>query len=144
MPNVRLSKPSAERIITPIAKNSDPRYAVLHENFKRGKTEVSSGLAQWDAAQGLECHSSCEELRLNQGQVSRICAGKFVNFSSNVMQICIIIGLEPSKYLAERALLEERARIAESAIQIWDGTREDAERIVSLFREIAAFRSDRR
>jgi hypothetical protein len=55
-------------------------------------------------------------------------------------KICITVGLEPSKYITDRPLIEERARIAESAIQIWDGTREDAERITSLFREIAAFR----
>jgi len=50
------------------------------------------------------------------------------------------IGLEPAKYTADHVLNEERSRIAESALQLWDGTREDAGRVTSLPRQIAAFR----
>jgi transcriptional regulator with XRE-family HTH domain len=85
-----------------------------------------------------------EKCQLNQGQVSRICAGQFKNFSSNVMRICIMIGLEPEGYVADRPLVDDKARISETAIQIWDGTRDDAERVIALLRDILALRRSKR
>jgi transcriptional regulator with XRE-family HTH domain len=75
---------------------------------------------------------------LNQSQVSRICAGRFVSFSSSIMQICMTLGLSTDSYIADRSP-DERARILEVAIELWDGTADGAKRVTALLREIAAF-----
>ncbi|WP_017996756.1 helix-turn-helix domain-containing protein [Rhizobium leguminosarum] len=64
---------------------------------------------------------------VNQGQVSRICRGQFKTASGNVMQICMMLGVD--------AKLDEPAdfvRIQEAVLNLWDGTSVDAERITRL------------
>jgi hypothetical protein len=84
-----------------------------------------------------ECARHC---RLNQGHLSRIFDGKFKTFSSNVMRICIFLGLDPVRYLLDQKALDDRARIMDSAIAIWNGSSEDAERLVRLLQDIAGLR----
>ncbi len=82
---------------------------------------------------------------VHQSQVSRIVAGDFKTFSSNVIKICMEFGIEPRDYYEISRDDEDRKQIANSAIAIWDGTRQDASVVVSLLREIAKLRKqDRR
>jgi hypothetical protein len=81
---------------------------------------------------------------IHQSQVSRILAGNFKTFSSNVIKICMEFGMEPKDYCEGKHRDEDRKQIANSAIAIWDGTRQDAGLVVSLLREIAKLRQDRK
>jgi DNA-binding Xre family transcriptional regulator len=77
---------------------------------------------------------------IHQSQVSRIIAGNFKTFSSNVMQICIALEMEPKDYYEDTRGDEDRRQIANSAISIWDGTHQDTGVVVSLLREISKLR----
>ena len=77
---------------------------------------------------------------IHQSQVSRIVAGNFKTFGSNVIKICMEFGMEPAAYYAGTRAEEDRKQIANSAISIWDGTHRDTEMVVSLLREIAKLR----
>lgn len=84
---------------------------------------------------------------VHQSQVSRIISGDFKTFSSNVMQICMLLELSPGDY--DRAGRDDRddgdrKQIADSAIAIWDGTHQDAGTVVSLLREVAKLRKSGR
>lgn len=81
-----------------------------------------------------------KETGIHQSQVSRIAAGNFKTFGSNIMKICMEFGMEPSAYYTGTRAEEDRKEIANSAISIWDGTRRDAGAVVSLLREIAKLR----
>ena len=77
---------------------------------------------------------------IHQSQVSRIVAGDFKTFSSNVIKICMEFGMEPREYCEGAHRDSDRRQIANSAIAIWDGTRQDADLVVSLLRDIAKLR----
>lgn len=80
------------------------------------------------------------EASVHQSQVSRIVSGNFKTFGSNVIKICITLGMELSDYYAETRADEDRRQIADSALSIWDGTHRDTGVVVSLLQEIAKLR----
>jgi hypothetical protein len=80
------------------------------------------------------------ESGVHQSQVSRIVAGDFKTFGSNVINICMIFGMSPSSYCGGTRVDEDREQIADSALAIWDGTHRDTGVVVSLLREIARMR----
>jgi len=80
------------------------------------------------------------ESGVHQSQVSRILAGHFKTFGSNVMTICITLGMKPATYASGTRAERDRQQIADSAISIWDGTHRDTPVVVSLLREIAKLR----
>jgi predicted XRE-type DNA-binding protein len=77
---------------------------------------------------------------VHQSQVSRLAAGDFKTLSSNVIKICMELGLDVPKYQFDASYNEVRSRLAESAFAIWDGTPEDADVVTSLLREISRLR----
>jgi len=89
-----------------------------------------------------ECNISdvASKTGIHQSQVSRIVAGDFKTFSSSVIKICMEFGMEPKDYCDGNHRDADRRQIANSAIAIWDGTRQDADLVVSLLREIAKLR----
>jgi DNA-binding Xre family transcriptional regulator len=80
------------------------------------------------------------ESDVHQSQVSRIAAGDFKTLGSNVIKICITLGMEPVAYYSGTRVEEDRKQIADSAISIWDGTHRDTGVVLSLLREIAKLR----
>ena len=84
-----------------------------------------------------------KESGINQSHVSRIAAGHFKTFSSNIMKICITLDMESSSYRSTTRADEDRQQIASTAISIWNGTHSDAATVVSLLREIAKLRKHR-
>jgi DNA-binding Xre family transcriptional regulator len=81
---------------------------------------------------------------IHQSQISRIAAGNFKTFASNVVKICMELGMEPMSYYLPTKADEDKKAIVDSAIAIWDGTHRDAEVVVSLLREIAKLRKHAR
>jgi predicted XRE-type DNA-binding protein len=81
-----------------------------------------------------------KESEVHQSQVSRILSGDFETFGSNVIKICMIFEMEPKTYYSATRADEDRQKIADTALSIWDGTRRDTEVVVSLLREIAKMR----
>ena len=77
---------------------------------------------------------------IHQSQLSRILAGDFKTFSSNVMRICITLDIDSKDYYQGTRADKDRQQIADSAISIWDGTHRDAEFLAFLLREIAKLR----
>lgn len=82
---------------------------------------------------------------VDQSQVSRILAEDFRVISQNVLQICIKLGIDPSRFVG-RVHGDEAAkrRIVDSALSVWDGTPEDADLLVSVLGGMAALRGARR
>jgi len=81
-----------------------------------------------------------KEAQIHQSQVSRIAAGKFKTFGSNIITICMILEMDPAAYYAGTRAHEDRQQIANTAISIWDGTHRDVTVVVALLREIAKLR----
>jgi hypothetical protein len=68
-------------------------------------------------------------------------AGKFKTVSSNVMQICIILGLRIDDYVSGISPSNgDRERIQEAALSAWDGSEEDARALTTLLQELSGFR----
>jgi transcriptional regulator with XRE-family HTH domain len=77
---------------------------------------------------------------IDQSQVSRIAAGSFKTFASNVMTICIALEMDPLAYFAATKADDDRKAIVDAVMSIWDGSHRDAELIVSLLREVEKLR----
>ena len=81
---------------------------------------------------------------VHQSQVSRIAAGQFETLSSNIIKICMELGFDVERYRFHPAYDAVRARLAEDAFAIWDGTAEDAVAVGRLLRDIARLRGRER
>lgn len=77
---------------------------------------------------------------IHQSQISRIAAGSFKTFASNIMKICMELGMDPTSYYVPTKSDHDRKAIVDSVMAIWDGTHRDTEVVVSLLREIAKLR----
>jgi DNA-binding Xre family transcriptional regulator len=103
---------------------------------QRFLTDVKRHMAErrWNASR------LARESEIHQSQVSRILSGYFETLGSNIIKICMILGMEPKAYHSATRADEDRLKIADTALSIWDGTRRDTEVVVSLLREIAKMR----
>jgi transcriptional regulator with XRE-family HTH domain len=77
--------------------------------------------------------------KVSQSQVSRAIAGSFKKRNASIIQICITLGMDVGNVSAPRSS-DDREKIERCATDLWDGTRVDADRIVTLLRQIAALR----
>ncbi len=77
---------------------------------------------------------------IHQSQMSRIAAGNFKTFGSNIMKICIELDIEPMRYGSGTRAEEDRKQIANAALSIWDGTHRDTVVVVSLLHELSKLR----
>jgi predicted transcriptional regulator len=110
-----------------------------------GKKSFLADLERQMTQRGWNISTLAVQAGVHQSQISRIVAGDFKTFSSNIIKICMKLELEPKSYYENTRVDEERTQIANSAIAIWDGTRQDAGIVVSLLKEIAKLRKqDRR
>jgi predicted XRE-type DNA-binding protein len=110
-----------------------------------GKRKFVADLQRYMQQRDLNVSDVAMLTEVHQSQVSRIVAGQFKTFSSNIMQICMTLGMEPRVYCEDARDDEDRKQIANTAISIWDGTHQDTGVVVSLLREIAKLRKqDRR
>jgi predicted XRE-type DNA-binding protein len=110
-----------------------------------GKKKLVADLQRYMQQRNWNISDVAANSGVHQSQVSRIVAGDFKTFSSNIIKICITFGLELQSYYENTREDEDRKQIANSAISIWDGSRQDAGVVVSLLREIAKLRKqDRR
>jgi transcriptional regulator with XRE-family HTH domain len=110
-----------------------------------GKRNFLADLARCAQQRGWNLSDVARNSEVHQSQVSRIFAGDFKTFSSNIIKICIKLGLEPTSYYEQTRVDDDRKQIADSAISIWNGTRQDTGMVVSLLQEIAKMRKrDRR
>ncbi|MQB23198.1 hypothetical protein DXT90_21460 [Agrobacterium tumefaciens] len=87
---------------------------------------------------GLSISLLAEKSRVEQSQTSRICMGQFSSISSNVMQICITLGLQPHP---SGALLSNA--LANGLATLWDGSKEDEKRLLELLSAIAMIKGAR-
>ena len=93
------------------------------------------------AAREMSASELGKHAKVHQSQVSRIMSGKFKNVSSNVMQICIILGLRVDDYVSSTASSDaDRARVLQAALSAWDGSAEDARALSALLIELSSFR----
>jgi DNA-binding Xre family transcriptional regulator len=92
------------------------------------------------SAKGLNLTQLASKARIHQSQASRIVAGKFKTVSSNVMQICITLGLRVDDYVLPAPSNVDKERIQEAALSAWDGSPEDARALSSLLRTLSGFR----
>jgi DNA-binding Xre family transcriptional regulator len=97
-------------------------------------------LQRYMGQRGWNVSKLAEITGIHQSQVSRIIAGDFKTLSSNVIKICIEFDMEPDSYQTGTRADKDRRHVANSAISIWDGTRRDAEILISLLRGIGKLR----
>ncbi|WP_128287312.1 MULTISPECIES: hypothetical protein [Agrobacterium tumefaciens complex] len=88
---------------------------------------------------GLSISVLADVSGVEQSQTSRICMGQFSSISSNVMQICIALGLQPQP---SGAFLSNA--LAEGLASLWDGSKEDEERLLHLLVAIATVKAGTR
>lgn len=104
--------------------------------------EIKTRIAQADAQSAL---SRAELGRLSQvhpSQVSRICSGEFKTISHNVMQICMVLGLELEPLTTSATKRDVSwSRLEASVRGIWDNTPEGAEKIARMLDAIGQLRS---
>lgn len=110
-------------------KMTTPGKQLFLDDLKRRMTE-----RRWTVSR------LAKEAAVHQSQVSRIVSGNFRTFGSNVIKICMTFGMEPADYWGATRADEDRRRIADSALSIWDGTHRDTGIVVSLLQEIAKLR----
>lgn len=96
---------------------------------------LSSRIERSRLAKELTYSAIARETGVNQGQVSRICRGKFKTKSSNVMQICILLNVD-----AEDDESADVTRIKDAVMKLWDGTSADADRITRLLAAVSEVR----
>lgn len=76
---------------------------------------------------------------VHPSQVGRLLAGEGERLSQNLLQICKILGIDPYGEAAD-----DKARISEAALSVWDGTHEGADAIVGLLQQLARIKEPRR
>ncbi|OCJ32662.1 helix-turn-helix domain-containing protein [Agrobacterium tumefaciens] len=100
--------------------------------------EIETLAARIEARRLVLDHSYSDIARktgVNQAQVSRICRGEFKTRSSNVMQICMFLGIDSGSEEPE-----DLARLREAVLKLWDGSTADAERITRLLNVVGEVR----
>ena len=97
-------------------------------------------LQRYMGQRGWNVSKLAKNTGIHQSQVSRIVAGDFKTLSSNVIKICMEFDMKPDNYQTGTRAEEDRRHVANSAISIWDGTRRDAEILISLLRGIGKLR----
>lgn len=88
---------------------------------------------------GLSIANLSQISGVEQSQTSRICMGQFSSVSSNVMQICIALGFHPQP---GGALLSNA--LARGLASLWDGSKEDEERLLALLAAISSVKTSAR
>jgi predicted transcriptional regulator len=84
---------------------------------------------------GLSVSRLAEVSGVEQSQTSRICSGRFSSVSSNVMQICITLGLQPEPH----GILLSQV-LATRLASLWDGSTEDEDKLLKLLDAVAALK----
>lgn len=83
-------------------------------------------------------------LNLDESQVSKICRGVFETWSPAVRKICRLIDYEPfDREAPGQGRSGDELRVRDSAVDYWDKSVADADRIVELFRQLKQMREER-
>jgi len=96
------------------------------------RQKVLAAIASCRLENNLSIAKISELSGVEQSQASRICMGQFSSISSNVMQICIALGFHP---LPNGVILS--SALASGLAALWDGSKEDEERLLALLRAIS-------
>lgn len=102
-------------------------------------------LARRIAAQRTELRLKISDLarlaNVDASQVSRICAGDFRTLSSNVVQICRVLGLSVEAVDPPKSLDDAAWSRLEAAVRgAWDQTPSGADKLVNVMNAVAAIR----
>jgi len=100
---------------------------------------LGNSLREATRKRGLTCASLARQTGVDPSRISRIFGGKFATKNPTLVLICKYLGVPAG--LADHN--DPAARIAASALGIWDGTAEDAEQVVQLLNQIATVRQRR-
>lgn len=87
---------------------------------------------------GLSKAELARQSGVHPSQVGRVLSGHGQRLSQNVLQICNVLGIDPNVDAAD-----DRARISEAALSIWDGSHEGANAIVGMLRQLARIKERR-
>jgi transcriptional regulator with XRE-family HTH domain len=79
------------------------------------------------------------KIGINQGQVSRILQGKFRKLDGHAMQLCQFLGVDLSEISAGKSREAELA-LEKALYRLWDGSQEDANRLVRLLEDLKELR----
>lgn len=100
---------------------------------------LASAIAAKVAEDGLSFAEVARKTGVHESQVSRICRGEFKTRSHNVMQICMLLGIDLFGG-ASGGRADAVRQFDRTLLELWDKTPEDARRIVALLRQLADLR----
>ncbi|NOT39075.1 MAG: helix-turn-helix domain-containing protein [Alphaproteobacteria bacterium] len=104
------------------------------------RTRLKVALARRFADSGLNYSDIARISNVHASQVHRICSGRFQTLSHNVVQVCKALGLDEPPFGKTKMTDPDQARIESTAVALWDRSREDADRIVRLLRQLSDLR----
>jgi transcriptional regulator with XRE-family HTH domain len=102
----------------------------MKETWRREISELARLVAQRRFTQ----KQLAEETGIDQGQISRILAGRAVRYSKNIATLC---AFAQGKRLQKTRSSKDQQRIEKAALDLWDGSPAHAVSIVKALRAIA-------
>lgn len=118
------------------------RSQYMHIRMKLKSGEANRIGRELDARRielGLTHEELGKKIGASQSQVSRICAGRFVSLGYNVMQICMTLGVDvPGNRFS---LSDDKQRLTDGILKIWDQTSADADRLLRLLESVGEVRT---
>lgn len=99
----------------------------------------------------LSTSAIAAQAEIDQGQASRILRGEFRTLSCSVMQICRILDIDAERITGGDGMVTKVAIksgsqdvVVNSALNLWDGTPEDAQALARLFSHLGQMRIPRK
>lgn len=117
----------------------------------REEREKLAGLVRekWEKS-SLSKAELAAKAKVDPGQTSRILDGQFRTVSGNVLRICNILGIDPTRLREDEFTakqLQKRAawnRLEESIRRAWDQTPQGADRLVAVIDAVAKVKPSKR
>ena len=100
--------------------------------------KLSVSIENARAARGLNYSQLAEISNVNQGQISRICHGKFKTISQNVMQICNTLGVSLVPHFEKNTDIETQD-LPRLVGQITNGSSEIERKLARLLSALKEF-----
>ena len=97
-----------------------------------------------DNWRGHQKHEDLAEIcGVTQGQVSKILAGKFTKVEGAVARLCELAGIDPYMEAASTQKNTTRLRLYKVLDQCWDGSKEQADMLISLLQSASKLANGR-
>lgn len=119
---------------------------IMHICMKPSRQELNSliqEIQQKRREQALTLADIGRMANVHSSHVSRICAGRFLTISNNVVQVCKVLGVQIESVASIRGETDHSwSQLERSLRNLWDQTPEGAKRIGRILDTIAEWREE--